>query len=357
LRVNTALTPQATRAAAGKPDFDAAVALHPTSAEEFVTLREKTTRPHEADMMNTHLSSKLEIVEGLTQTPPAISPKYFYDAKGSALFEKITHLDEYYPTRIEQEIMATHAADIAANVGTGCTLIELGAGNCQKARVLCELIAPARFVAVDISEEFLHEAVKELRLALPAIDIRAVAADLSRPIVLPADLPLQQRLVFYPGSSIGNFDPTQAQALLSRTRGLLGIDGALLMGVDLLKDLAVLDAAYNDGAGVTAAFNLNVLSHVNRLIGGDFDLRQWQHLAFFNETESRIEMHLVAATDTLVRWSGGQRSFVRGERIHTENSYKYRVEDLSQLLARSGFSRTQVWSDERGWFAVILARP
>lgn len=313
--------------------------------------------PPEEDMIDPLLSSKLEIVEGLMQTPPAISPKYFYDAKGSALFEEITHLDEYYPTRIEHEIMATHATAIAANVGTGCRLIELGAGNCEKAKFLCELIAPACFVAVDISEEFLHEAVNGLRSALPAIDIRAVAADLSTEIALPPDLPRQQRLVFYPGSSIGNFDPTQALALLSRTRGLLGDDGALLIGVDLLKDLAVLNAAYNDAAGVTAAFNLNVLNHVNRLIGSDFDLQRWRHFAFFNATESRIEMHLVAATDTLVRWPGGERGFARGERIHTENSYKYRIEDFVELLARSGFPRTQVWTDERDWFAVILARP
>ncbi len=308
-------------------------------------------------MSDSPLSSKLEIVEGLNKIQSAISPKYFYDTRGSALFEEITRLAEYYPTRIEQEIMATHAADIAANVGTGCTLIELGAGNCEKAKILCELIAPACYVAVDISEEFLHEAVKELRAALPAIDIRAVAADLSTEIALPADLPRQRRLVYYPGSSIGNFDPAQAQALLSRTRGLLGNDGALLIGVDLVKDLAVLDAAYNDGAGITADFNLNILNHVNRLIGGDFDVQQWRHLAFFNTAESRIEMHLVAAIDTVVRWPGGARSFARGERIHTESSYKYRVEDFVALLNRSGFLRTQVWTDERGWFAVILARP
>lgn len=308
-------------------------------------------------MSKTSLSTKLEIVEGLMQTPPAISPKYFYDAKGSALFEQITRLAEYYPTRIEREIMATQAAAIAANVGTGCTLIEPGAGNCEKAKILCELVAPACFVAVDISEEFLHQAVKELRSALPTIDIRAVAGDLNAEIALPADLPRQQRLLFYPGSSIGNFDPSQALALLSRMRGLLDDDGALLIGVDLLKDLAVLDAAYNDAAGVTAAFNLNVLQHVNRLTGSDFDVAQWRHLAFFNTTESRIEMHLVAAADTLVRWPGGGRSFVPGERIHTENSYKYRVEDFVALLSRAGFPRTQVWTDERGWFAVILARP
>ncbi|MDD5332282.1 MAG: L-histidine N(alpha)-methyltransferase [Rhodoferax sp.] len=308
-------------------------------------------------MSKTSLPTKLEIVEGLMQTPPAISPKYFYDARGSALFEQITRLTEYYPTRIEREIMATHAAAIAANVGTGCTLIEPGAGNCEKAKILCELIAPACFVAVDISEEFLHQSVKELRLALPTIDIRAVAGDLNREIALPADLPRQQRLLYYPGSSIGNFDPAQALALLSRMRGLLDDDGALLIGVDLLKDLAVLDAAYNDAAGVTAAFNLNLLQHVNQLTGSDFDVAQWRHLAFFNSTESRIEMHLVAATDTLVRWPGGGRSFVRGERIHTENSYKYRVEDFVALLSRAGFPRTQVWTDERGWFAVMLARP
>ena len=302
-------------------------------------------------------SSKLEIIEGLMQTPPAISPKYFYDAKGSVLFEQITRLAEYYPTRTEREIMATHAAAIAANVGTGGTVIELGAGNCEKAKILCELIAPACFVAIDISEEFLHEAVKELRSALPAIDIRAVAADLSAEIALPAELPRQQRLLYYPGSSIGNFDPAQALALLTRMRGLLDGHGALLIGVDLVKDLALLDAAYNDAAGVTAAFNLNVLEHVNRLIGSDFDIRQWRHLAFFNTTASRIEMHLVPATETLVRWPGGGRSFARGERLHTENSYKYRIQDFVALLNRSGFLRTQVWTDERGWFAVVLARP
>lgn len=308
-------------------------------------------------MSEAPLSRPLEIVEGLMQTRPAISPKYFYDARGSALFEQITRLAEYYPTRVEREIMATHAAAIAAHVGSGCTVIELGAGNCEKAKILCELIAPACFVAVDISEEFLHEAVKELRAALPTIDIRAVAGDLNREIALPADLPRPQRLLFYPGSSIGNFDPTQAQALLSRMRGLLDDDGALLIGVDLLKDLAVLDAAYNDAAGVTAAFNLNLLAHVNRLTGSDFDVSQWRHLAFFNTTESRIEMHLVAASDTLVHWPGGGRSFARGERIHTENSYKYRVQDFVALLSRAGFPRTQVWTDERGWFAVMLARP
>lgn len=302
-------------------------------------------------------SEQLNIVQGLMQNPATISPKYFYDAKGSALFEDITRLPAYYPTRTEQAIMAAHAPEIARHVGTNCTVIELGAGNCQKARVLCELISPARFVAVDISEAFLQDAVARLRLIFPRIDIQAMAADLTSDIVLPASLPAEHRLVFYPGSSIGNFDPPHALVLLSRIRGLLQDDGALLIGIDLVKDETVLQAAYDDDAGVTAAFNLNVLNHVNRLIGSDFELRQWQHRAFFNADQSRIEMHLEAKTDLLMRWANGARRFVRGERIHTENSYKYRVDNFLALLKRAGLTRAQVWTDTNAWFAVVLARP
>lgn len=299
----------------------------------------------------------LELVRGLYQTPARISPKYFYDAKGSSLFEDITHLDSYYLTRTERAIMATHASEIALAVGSQRTVIELGAGNCQKAKILCELIAPARFVAVDISATFLQEAVAGIRLAFPLMAIDAIAADLTTDIVLPTSLPVQHRLVFYPGSSIGNFDPPHAQALLSRMRGLLQYDGGLLIGVDLVKDAAVLNAAYDDETGVTAAFNLNVLSHVNALIGSDFDVSQWQHRAFFNADASRIEMHLEAKTEVLMKWRNGARSFARGERIHTENSYKYRVDDFVALLKRCGFSETQVWTDAQTWFALVLARP
>lgn len=302
-------------------------------------------------------SEHMELVKGLYQTPASISPKYFYDAKGSALFEQITRLQAYYPTRTEQAIMVSHAPEIARAVGANRTVIELGAGNCQKTKYLCELIGPARFVAVDISEAFLHEAVAGMRLAFPHLAIDAIASDLTADIRLPASLPASRRLVFYPGSSIGNFDPPHAQALLSRMRGLLQDDGALLVGVDLVKDKAVLQAAYDDDDGITAAFNLNVLSHVNRLIGSDFDTSQWQHRAFFYAEQSRIEMHLEAKTDLLMRWRNGARSFAKGERIHTENSYKYQVEDFQALLLRAGFSQTQVWTDEQDWFAVVLARP
>jgi len=266
-------------------------------------------------------------------------------------------LPAYYLTRVERQIMVAHGAEIAQCIGTGGTVIEPGAGNCEKARALCELLCPARFVALDISEDFLHQAVAGLRAALPGIAVSAVVADLTHAIALPVDIPMPRRLVFYPGSSIGNFDPPYAQALLARMRSLLDDDGALLIGVDLVKQDAVLNAAYDDDQGVTAAFNRNVLTHVNRLIGSNFVPSQWLHRAFFNAAESRMEMHLEATVDTLVQWPGGERRFARSERIHTENSYKYRIEDFVALLRRAGFLQTQIWTDSDHWFAVLLARP
>lgn len=298
-----------------------------------------------------------EIIEGLTRPTAVIAPKYFYDERGSALFEEITCLPEYYPTRVEREIMRRHADDIVRKVGRGRTVIELGAGNCQKARQLCQALQAERFVAVDISADFLHQAVARFKADMPGVDAHAVAADLTHEIVMPADVPRARRLVFYPGSSIGNFDPPLALGLLSRVRHLLQDDGALLIGVDLRKDVAVLEAAYNDAARVTAAFNLNVLTHVNRLIGSDFHLPDWRHHAFFNAQASRIEMHLEALTDCRVCWHGGARHFVRGERIHTENSYKHDIEGFAHLLHQAGFHRSVVWTDEQRWFAVVLACP
>lgn len=300
-------------------------------------------------------SEQLHILYGLMQTPATVSPKYFYDAYGSALFERITRLDAYYPTRTERSIMVTQAPAIAQALGAQRTVIELGAGNCEKAQALCQLIRPACFVAVDISQGFLQEAVAKMQQALPQLPIHAVVADLTEPIVLPDSVPSASRLLFYPGSSIGNFDPPQALALLSRMRSLLHSDGALLIGVDLVKDEAILNAAYNDDAGITAAFNLNVLDHINRLIGSDFDTRNWQHLAFFNAQHSRIEMHLQARIAQHVRWPEGGRHFARGARIHTENSYKYQVNDFLKLLQGAGFAQTQVWTDAQNWFALMLA--
>ncbi|MBV7454358.1 L-histidine N(alpha)-methyltransferase [Acidovorax sp. sif1233] len=298
-----------------------------------------------------------DITRGLNQRPASISPKYFYDQHGSQLFEEITRLPEYYPTRTETALMQQHAADIAQAVGTGRTLVELGAGNCQKARTLCRLVQPACFVGVDISAEFLQAAVRGLRDDFPGLDARAVGGDMTQGVALPEDIPRTGRLVFYPGSSIGNFDPPHALDLLAHMRELIDDDGGLLIGIDLPKDVEVLEAAYDDAAGVTAAFNRNVLRHVNRLIGSDFDVDQWRHRAFFNPGESRIEMHLEAMADSEVRWPGGGRRFDQGERIHTENSYKYPLHVFTDMLARAGFSQAQAWTDDRGWFAVVHARP
>lgn len=298
-----------------------------------------------------------DITRGLNQRPASISPKYFYDQHGSRLFEEITRLPEYYPTRTETALMQQHAADIARAVGVGRTLVELGAGNCQKARTLCRLVQPACFVGVDISADFLQAAVQGLRDDFPGLDARAVGGDMTQGVALPDDIPRTGRLVFYPGSSIGNFDPPHALDLLAHMRELIDDDGGLLIGIDLPKDVDVLEAAYDDAAGVTAAFNRNVLRHVNRLIGSNFDVEQWQHRAFFNQGESRIEMHLEAMADFEVHWPGGGRRFDQGERIHTENSYKYPLRVFTDMLERAGFSQAQAWTDDRGWFAVVHARP
>ena len=298
-----------------------------------------------------------DITDGLNQRPARISPKYFYDQRGSQLFDAITRLPEYYPTRTENALMQAHAADMAEQLGTVRTVIELGAGSCEKARALCRRVRPACFVGVDISVDYLQEAVRRLRADMPGLDARAVGGDMTQGLTLPADIPRAQRLVFYPGSSIGNFDPPHALDLLRHMRALVDSDGGLLIGIDLPKELAVLEAAYDDAAGVTAAFNRNVLTHINHLIGSDFVEEQWGHRAFFNQEDSRIEMHLEASAPIRVRWPGGERHFAAGERIHTENSYKYPLAVFTTMLAQAGFSRAQAWTDERGWFAVLHARP
>jgi dimethylhistidine N-methyltransferase len=298
-----------------------------------------------------------EIIQGLSNPLATISPKFFYDAQGSALFSQITSLPEYYPTRTENAIMAEHGDAIQREVGAVSSLIELGAGNCRKALSLCALLQPQRFVPLDISQEYLLEASADFREKLPGLAVYPVASDLTQAIILPTHIPMDRRLVFYPGSSIGNFDPADAADLLRRVRALLDDEGSLLIGVDLLKEIDVLEAAYNDAAGVTAAFNLNMLQHVNAIIGSDFSEEDWRHVAFFNPVHSRIEMHLESVGETVVRWPKGERRFAAGERIHSENSYKHRADDFVSLLAANGFSRSKVWTDAQGWFAVVLARP
>ena len=297
-----------------------------------------------------------ELHTGLTAPEAVISPKFFYDALGSKLFEAICELPEYYPTRIEAAIVERHGNDIARAIGPGATLIDLGAGNCAKAASLFALLHPAQYVAVDISHDFLCDAIARLRQRFAHIEMTAVSLDFSHRLALPAVVRPEKRLFFYPGSSIGNFTPDQARDFLRRARAQCDNDGGLLIGIDLVKDTTILDAAYDDELGVTAAFNLNLLRHVNRLIGADFKARQWRHLGFFNEQESRVEMHLEAREALTVTWEGGARRFAAGERIHTENSYKYRPQAINGLLEQSGFNMVKLWTDPKQWFALVYAR-
>ena len=299
-----------------------------------------------------------EAAASLGARPAHVSPKFFYDPLGSRLFDAITELPEYYPTRTEAAILAHHGQAICeaarAATGAGPVLVDLGAGNCAKAARLFGLLAPRRYVAVDISVDFLRQSLGQLQREHPALDLVGLGQDFSTRLALPAPLLDGPALVFYPGSSIGNFGPDQALRLLREAR-VTASGGALLIGVDLVKDTALLEAAYDDELGVTAAFNLNLLSHLNRLLGADFRVRDWLHLALFDPVASRIEMHLQARHATTVRWPGGERHFGAGERIHTENSAKWQPADFEALLREAGFARVQRWTDEQDWFGVFLA--
>ncbi|MFM9968130.1 MAG: L-histidine N(alpha)-methyltransferase [Burkholderiales bacterium] len=297
-----------------------------------------------------------EILAGLNNPRAEVSPKYFYDSLGSKLFEAITQLPEYYPTRTERTIFERHAADIARAVGVGATLIDLGAGNCDKARRLFPALRPAHYIAVDVSAEFLRESLSELSRQFPDIQMQALGMDFSSKLALPRDVPRKHRLFFYPGSSIGNFAPDDAMRLLANLRQECSNDGGVLLGVDLVKPAAILQPAYDDALGVTAAFNLNVLNHLNRLIGANFSIADWRHVALFNPEVSRIEMHLEAKKDVVVNWAGGERRFSSRERIHTECSYKYELLQFRAMLVRAGFRKIEAWTDERHWFAVLHAR-
>jgi len=297
-----------------------------------------------------------EISAGLLAPAAHTSPKFLYDCLGSKLFEAICELPEYYPTRTEAAIFDTHGAAMAQDIGTGTSIIDLGAGNCAKAARLFPLLQPAQYVPVDISRDFLVESVTRLQQRFPHIDMTPLGLDFSGGFALPDSVRAQRRLFFYPGSSIGNFSPEQAIAFLRQLRANAGEDGGLLIGVDLVKDTPVLEAAYDDAIGVTAAFNLNMLRHLNHLVGADFNVRDWQHHALFNAHDKRIEMHLEARSAVTVRWNGHERHFARGERIHTEDSYKYTRQSFVGLLEQAGFATNRVWTDDNNWFAVIHAR-
>ncbi len=308
----------------------------------------------------TQANAQTELTASLLATPASIAPKYFYNLLGSKLFEAITLLDAYYPTRTEAAIFEAHNAGIAqamtqAGIRNAC-LIDLGAGNCAKAAALIPHLSPQQYVPVDISADFLRDAAGNLQASFPLLDIVGVGMDFSNALALPQAVQKDNRVFFYPGSSLGNFTPAQALLFLQQiSNPAQGNAGGLLLGIDLVKDTTVLQAAYDDAPGVTAAFNKNVLLNINDQLGADFDLRQWQHVALFNVEASRIEMHLQASAATTVRWPGHERSFAAGERIHTENSYKYTLGSMTALLKQAGFSKVQHWTDAKGWFGVFWA--
>jgi L-histidine N-alpha-methyltransferase len=299
---------------------------------------------------------KAEALAGLQSAQAHASPKFFYDRLGSHLFEAITELPEYYPTRTETQILARHAGEMAKTSGTGGTLIDLGAGNCAKAMRLVPTFEPARYVAVDISVDFLRDALQQVQRTHPSLDVVGVGMDFSETLELPPEAHegVQRPVYFYPGSSIGNFSPAQAATFLGKVHDQSD-GGGLLVGIDLVKPDDVLQRAYDDALGVTAAFNLNLLRCLNRLLGTDFDPRGWRHVALYNADQSRIEMHLEARHAQSVRWAAGERRFESGERIHTENSCKYTRTGFANLLKQAGFKSPLCWTDEKEWFAVFWA--
>lgn len=300
-----------------------------------------------------------ELLQGLRAPVRSLSPKFFYDRAGSALFDRICELDEYYPTRTECALLQRHANEMAECIGAEAEIVEFGAGSLRKIRLLLPALHhAARFVPMDISTEHLDASAAALRRDWPALSVQPLALDFTQPLTLPALAPPARRRVgFFPGSSIGNFSPAEAQQFLARCALLLR-GGGLLVGVDLIKDPARLHAAYNDAQGVTAAFNRNLLVRANRELGADFDVEAFDHCAFYNAPLQRIEMHLVSARDQVVSVCGERFRFEHGRTLHTENSYKYSVEGFRRLARAAGFTPAALWTDAGQRFSVHwLAAP
>lgn len=297
-----------------------------------------------------------EILAGLLQPKKSINPKFFYDEYGSQLFEKITALPEYYPTRTELSLLADHKTEIADTIGYGHVLIEPGAGNCSKAKLLLWALGPACYIPIDISRDFLFSAAEKLRTEFPDIEILPVAEDMRAKVDLPTHLRDHPRTVFYPGSTIGNYNPADALSFLEHIRQMIGDNGGLLIGVDLEKNSNALNDAYNDSQGVTAQFNLNILTHINQLCDANFDLSLFEHIAFYNEEARRIEMHLGAVREHAVEVADQNIQFVTGERIHTEYSYKYSLDSFAELAQKAGLQSVKNWVDEEQLFSLQYYR-
>jgi dimethylhistidine N-methyltransferase len=293
-----------------------------------------------------------EAIDGLSQHPKRLSPKYFYDATGSELFEQITVLPEYYPTRTELGILRDRASEISAIIPKGAALVEFGAGATTKVRLLLNECGFGAYVPVDISGDFLKAQADALRKDFPGLDVYPVAADFTAPFALPEAVKAMPKVGFFPGSTLGNFEPHEACAFLRSAREILGQGAQMVIGVDLEKDERVLYHAYNDAAGVTARFNLNVLVRINHELGGNFDLSGFTHRAIYNRERHRIEMHLISKKAQTVRVLGRSFSFRAGESIHTESSYKYSIERFTALARGSGWTPLESWTDAESMFSV-----
>lgn len=297
-----------------------------------------------------------DVWAGLAQPQKTLPCKYFYDARGSALFEAICEVPEYYPTRTELSIMESHAAAMAERLGPRCLLVEYGSGSSRKTRLLLDRLRdPAGYVPIDISAAALADSTRALAASYPSLEVLPVCADYTAPFDVPQPrATAERRGVYFPGSTIGNFTPPQAQRFLARMARVAGPSGVLLVGVDLRKDRATLERAYDDAAGVTAEFNRNLLVRINRELAGDFDLARFAHHARWDEAAGRVEMHLVALADQRVRVAGRPFEFTAGETIHTENSYKYDAAHFATLAAGVGLAVREVWTDPARRFSVQL---
>jgi dimethylhistidine N-methyltransferase len=294
-----------------------------------------------------------EVIAGLSAQPRALSPKFFYDALGSKLFEAITVTPEYYPTDCELQILGTQGEAIAAVVGEEVSLVELGTGSATKVTMLLQALQGVReYVPIDISPSALEQAAVYVRRSFPDIRVTGVVADFTRPLDLPSLDPATRHVVFYPGSTIGNFERSESARFLNEIATWLAPGDLLLLGFDLVKDPAVLECAYDDAAGVTAAFNRNMLLHLNRTVGTDFDVTKFEHVAFWNADLSRIEMHLRATVAHDVHLGEHTFAFAAGETIHTESSHKYTVDGMRHTAEKAGFRQAAVWTDDREWFAL-----
>lgn len=311
-----------------------------------------TANFHFHDLQPPRDDFRAAVIDGLRRRPRRLSPKYFYDARGSALFDAITALPEYYLTRTEIALLRAHGHEMAAELGQDSVLLEFGSGSDVKIRLLLDALRPRAYLPLDISVAHLRRAAAAIAADHPRLQVHALCVDYTRPFTLPATLDHHRRAAFFPGSSIGNFEPAQAIRLLQGIARLLGDGGRLLIGVDLKKDAATLHAAYNDASGITAAFNLNLLQRMRGELGAAVDSAAFRHHAFYNADAGRIEMHLAAIGAQAIGIDGEHFSFGDGETIHTENSYKFSLDEFAALADAAGFATRRVWRDDAGLFSV-----